>query len=387
MTIFYALKQIRNHWVRTLLAVLGVLIGTCAFIVLINIGLIFKYNMEQELNQIGKNIHIFNLLYPTERAKFITQSQVNNLIVPPVKNIIPIATKSYNYNLSNGKNINLNIIGIPFNMEKPFDINVSQGRLIIPSDERNVTISQPLADEFNDNNEPMQIGFDLLLEHQVLHIVGTHQKQKEGLRTLLFGDVNHQIVMNLDSALKFMPNLSIERLIIELESDDDSKHVLEKIKKRIETLSPDIQVFIQSFTDFYKSTNTITSQFNLFLTLVGSIALLIGGVGIMNIMLVVVTERQGEIGLRMALGANGKQIIALFLIESIIICLLGGIIGIILAMPILYFFMLMTQAPMMFFPKTLIIGFSIPIMIGLFFGIFPAIKASRMDPIKALHDL
>lgn len=387
MTFFYALKQIRNHWVRTLLAVLGVLIGTCAFIVLTNIGLIFKYNMEKELNELGKNIHIFNLLYPTNHAKFLTESNIELLKSNEVRMVIPIATRSYNYKTPNGNTINLNIIGIPFNKQKPFDISVSEGRLIIPTDETNVTISRPLADELSANMEPIQIGLDLLLDHQVLHIVGTHEKQKEGLRTLLFGDVNHQIVMNLNSALKFLPDIAIERIIVELKDDIDPKQELDRIKQKIESMSPDIQVFTQSFTDFFQSTNKVTSQFNLFLVLVGAIALIIGGVGIMNIMLVVVTERQAEIGLRMAIGATTKQIILLFLLESVITCLIGGIIGILLSLPALYLYATMTHTQIMFFPQTLVIGFSIPILIGLFFGIFPAIKASRMDPIKALHDL
>lgn len=387
MTIVYAIKQIKNHWVRTLLAVLGVLIGTCAFIVLTNIGLIFKYNMEKELNEFGKGIHILNLLYPTTNPVFLTESDIEQLKSPQVIAIIPIATKNYTYKTPNGHSVNLNIIGIPFNKEKPFDISVSHGRLIIPSDERNVTLSQPLADELAANMETVQIGLDLLLDHQVLHIVGTHKKQNEGLRTLLFGDVNHQVVMNLNSALKNIPGISIERIIITLKDDQDNQQTLDQIKQKITSFSPGIQVFTQSFSDFFQSTNKVTSQFNLFLILVGAIALIIGGVGIMNIMLVVVTERQAEIGLRMAIGATTKQIILLFLTESVITCLLGGIMGIVLSLPALYLYVSMTHSQMMFFPQTLVVGFSIPILIGLFFGIFPAIKASRMDPIKALHDL
>ena len=232
MTIIYALKQIKNHWVRTLLAVLGVLIGTCAFIVLTNIGLIFKYNMEKELNEL-ENIHIFNLLYPSSNAKFLTEADISKLKNTSTKAIIPIATKSYNYQTPNGNTINLNILGIPFNKQKPFDLSVSEGRLIIPNDERNVTLSKPLADELNANMQPVQIGIDLLLDHQVLHVVVHPSKQSEGLRTLLFGDVNHQIVMNLNSALQYIPDMAIERVIIELKDDTDTKISYFNINKKL----------------------------------------------------------------------------------------------------------------------------------------------------------
>lgn len=386
MILLYALKQIRNHWIRTTLAVLGVLIGTCAFIVLTNVGLIYKYVLEEELNEIGKNTNVVNLLYPPNHAKHLTESDIQLLVKKPIQSITPIAFKSYNYNTPSGKNVNLNIIGLPFNMEKPFNINALEGRLIIPSDETNVTLSQPLVDELSQNKQPTQIGDDFLLDHQVLHIVGKHNKQKEGLRTLLFGEVNHQIVMNLNSALKVIPDLNIERLIVVLENNNNAQEDLDALKENIEQMSPGIQVFIQNFSSMYESTQAISSQFNLFLTLVGFISLLIGGVGIMNIMLVIVTERQSEIGLRMAIGAKTKQIIYLFLIESIVICLLGGIFGMLISAPILYVASIIMHVPFMFFPQTIVIGFMIPIIIGLFFGMFPAIKAARMDPIKALHN-
>lgn len=385
MIFLYALKQIRNHWIRTTLAVLGVLIGTCAFIVLTNIGLIYQFNLEQELNEIGKNTNVINLLYPPNNAKHLTESDIKKLVQKPIKAVIPIAFKSYNYTMPNGNSVNLNIIGIPFNMQKPFDIKALEGRLIIPSDETNVTFSQPLADEMSQNKNTIEIGDDFLLDHQVLHIVGKHSKQKEGLRTLLFGEVNHQIVMNLNSALNVIPDLYIERLIVILENNIHTQEDLEILKNNIERISPGIQVFIQNFSSMYEATQTISMQFNLFLSLVGFISLLIGGVGIMNIMLVIVTERQSEIGLRMAIGAKRSQIIYLFLIESVVICLLGGLTGIVLAIPILYGITLMMRVSFMFFSKTVIIGFTIPIIIGLFFGMFPAIKAARMDPIKALN--
>lgn len=387
MIIIYALKQIKNHLIRTMLAVLGVLMGTCAFIVLTNVGLIYEYNLQKELNEIGQNTHVLNLLYPPKHAKFITENDVKMLINKPIKFIIPLGTKTYNYNTPNGKNVFFNIIGIPFTSEKPFDIEVSEGRLIIPNDETNVTLSRPLADELSENMEPIEVGIDLLLDHQVLHIVGTHKKQKEGLRSLLFDDMNHQVVMNLKSAIKFIPDFSINRLIVILEDDDNTQENLEKIKSSIIDISPGIQVYIQNLSDIFASAKIITNQFNMFLMLVGGISLLIGGVGIMNIMLVVVTERQAEIGLRMAIGAKSSQIIFLFLTESVVICLIGGIIGILLSLPVLYLISIVTAGTFMFFPKTIILGVSIPIIVGLFFGVFPAIKAARMDPIKALNNV
>lgn len=387
MMIGYAFKQIRLHWVRTFFAMMGIIIGTAAFVGLMNIGLIFQTQMQAALDELGQNIQIVNIIYPEQNPHYLTMSMIESLNAPEIVSVLPMATKAYRIRGADGKEVGLNLLALPFNQDKPFKVQITQGRYLIPSDDTQVMISQPLQDDLYHDTLDHEPDETLFLDQQILHVIGVEEKQDEGLKNLLFGDINHQVIMNLKSALNTIPDLHIDRLVIQFEPDVSANDAKTSILFRLKNLSPDSQAFIQNLNDFFKTSRGISKQFSLFLLLVGCIALLIGGIGIMNIMLVVVMERRMEIGLRMAVGANGRQIANLFLTESTLICFTGGVIGLICALPFMYFYCLYAQLPFMLFTKTVLLGLLVPCLIGLFFGVFPAIRATKIDPILALHDL
>ncbi|MPT33531.1 MAG: FtsX-like permease family protein, partial [Flavobacterium sp.] len=120
-------------------------------------------------------------------------------------------------------------------------------------------------------------------------------------------------------------------------------------------------------------------------TAISGISLLIGGIGIMNIMYVSVTERTKEIGLRMSIGANGNNILLQFLVEAILISLTGGLIGIILGIIASKLIQYFLQWPTLISESSVILSFLVCAITGIFFGYYPALKASKLDPIEALH--
>jgi len=128
-----------------------------------------------------------------------------------------------------------------------------------------------------------------------------------------------------------------------------------------------------------------TDILTILLACIAGISLLVGGIGIMNIMYVSVTERTREIGLRMAIGAKGKDILAQFMIEAIIISFTGGIIGIIIGMGASFLVKMAISWPISIQPYSVILSFVVCTIIGVFFGWYPAKKASQMDPIEALR--
>jgi putative ABC transport system permease protein len=141
---------------------------------------------------------------------------------------------------------------------------------------------------------------------------------------------------------------------------------------------------VRKAEDSIQTTNKVFDIITTVITLIAGISLVVGGIGIMNIMLITVTERTREIGIRKALGAKRRDILAQFLIESIIICLIGGGIGIILGIGITAFISALQRWEYLLPWAPILIGLAVSITIGLFFGIYPALKAARLDPVVAL---
>jgi len=125
--------------------------------------------------------------------------------------------------------------------------------------------------------------------------------------------------------------------------------------------------------------------FSLLLGAIGSIALIVGGIGVMNVMLISVTERRREIGLRRALGAQQKDIQTQFIIESVTLCLFGGILGILLGIIVSFIFALISKWEFLISYGSIALGFGVSAAVGIFFGYYPARTASRLDPIRALR--
>ncbi|MBO6254353.1 MAG: FtsX-like permease family protein, partial [Bacteroidaceae bacterium] len=138
--------------------------------------------------------------------------------------------------------------------------------------------------------------------------------------------------------------------------------------------------------EIMETMNTVTGMLTMLLAAIAGISLVVGGIGIMNIMYVSVTERTKEIGLRMSVGARGIDILSQFLIEAVLICLTGGIIGIILGYGLgALVGMLSDQVSVSISGSSVVLSFSVCVLIGMFFGWYPAKKAANLDPIEALR--
>ncbi|HXE52709.1 MAG TPA: FtsX-like permease family protein, partial [Tepidisphaeraceae bacterium] len=142
---------------------------------------------------------------------------------------------------------------------------------------------------------------------------------------------------------------------------------------------------VQSQQDFLNTFNQIAGTFTLLLGAIAGISLVVGGIGIMNIMLVSVTERTREIGLRMAVGARGKDILRQFLVEAIVLCLLGGVIGILFGRGCSLLIEVLLHWPIATSVPAILGALFVSATVGIVFGYYPAWKASRLDPIDALR--
>jgi putative ABC transport system permease protein len=150
------------------------------------------------------------------------------------------------------------------------------------------------------------------------------------------------------------------------------------------TIGAQARFVVRRAEDSIQTTNQVFDIVTTVITLIAGISLVVGGIGIMNIMLVTVTERTREIGIRKALGARRRDILAQFLIESVIICLIGGGLGIVLGIGITAVVSVVQGWAYLLPWFAIAVGLAVSVAIGLFFGIYPAIKAARLDPVVAL---
>jgi putative ABC transport system permease protein len=142
---------------------------------------------------------------------------------------------------------------------------------------------------------------------------------------------------------------------------------------------------VQDMREIVETLASITNVLTALLGAVAAVSLLVGGIGIMNIMLVSVTERTREIGIRLAIGARGREVLMQFLVEAIVLCMLGGVVGMAVGLGGSYFAAQAMSLPFRILPEIVAIAFGFSVLVGVVFGFFPALKASRLNPIEALR--
>ena len=157
-----------------------------------------------------------------------------------------------------------------------------------------------------------------------------------------------------------------------------------RLRHKIRPGQPD-DFFVRNLSSILEARANSSRVMNLLLAAVASISLIVGGIGIMNIMLVSVTERTREIGLRMAVGAKGRDILLQFLIEAVTLSLIGGVIGIVFGLGGSYIIAMIGNSPAIVQPFSIFLAFGFAAAVGVFFGFYPARKAARLDPIEALR--
>jgi len=198
-----------------------------------------------------------------------------------------------------------------------------------------------------------------------------------GLDRLFVNEASARSISRLDTLTEMV--VAVKDIKNVFDAADIIKRVLEVTHNGVD----DYQVVIPK--ELLMEARKTQKTFNMFLAAIGSISLLVGGIGVMNIMLASVSERTREIGIRRAVGATKNDIIIQFLAETILLTFSGGIIGVVFGVTVVYFISSMASWPIMITTWAILLPLILSIMIGIFFGLFPAVKASAMDPITALR--
>ncbi len=396
--ILLALTAIRSNKMRSFLTMLGIIIGISSVIAITSIGDSAKGVVGKEFAAYGMNNMYLYLNWE------MTQDGVENsdLILPEdiealqarfpedIKYIVPYiqAESETKVGRLEGK---LSMYGVGTDYAKyKKNITILHGRMINKSDvegdkDRIVIEKNAALSLFNKENAVGEtLGVVINNEMKDLSVVGVFEVPPSLFDSMFMSEaystyVPYPILQTGDRsnwAIELYTNEQKDQNIL----GNDFKHYLSRIKDK----DPNFYVF-ESAESQMTTVNNILGTLSIAIGAIAAISLVVGGIGIMNIMLVSVTERTREIGIRKSLGARTKDILMQFLIESVIISAIGGVIGTVLGITIAAVGMSFAKIDVVIDPKVIILAVGFSAVVGMFFGLYPARKAAKLDPIEALR--
>lgn len=368
---------------RTLLATIGIVIGSGSVIAMINVGQMVQAEALSQFQKMGPNIINLGL---SGETKSVTPEAVQALArtLPGEPLTAPFSSTHTNWIYAH-KQGDVNIVAADEIIFEIASVKVKKGRYINHLDGY-APFALLGADALRPRGQQQAItprlGDELQLGGTFFQIVG--ELQPYGNNPLLGFDLDNTLFVPLKAILRLGVPLSIQSILLKSPPSADVSAVGAQAKRYLEDrfhgLTVDVQLAEQAIAEIKQQSRLLS----LLLGTMGSISLLVGGIGIMNVMLVSVAERRREIGLRLAVGARPSNIVTLFLMEAAILTTLGGILGLGLGSIIAILVGHFSGTPYFFSPLAALLGIGVSAIIGIFFGFYPAHLASQLNPIEAL---
>jgi len=392
-TLLLALREIRRHLMRSILTTLGVIIGIAGVVTMVTLGNGVSKSIEEQINSLGTN------------AFFIFPAQVGNRQPPPLdmSDVGAVREQIAGVNMAagqverpvtvfhNGQDWNATVEGVGNDYMQARGVEIDEGRQFTPAEEEsgaNVCIIGPtiLEEIFVPDVSP--IGEEMRVGNVSCRVIGLFESRAVGGSNQ---DLDNNVLMPMKNIQRrFIGNDDISYITVSYDAAYDSaamqKAIVDLMRERRNldaNEDPDFDIL-----DTKQANEAVATTIGLMTAMVAAIAgiaLVVGGIGIMNIMLVSVTERTREIGIRLAIGALAAEVRLQFLTEAVVLCCFGGLLGVLMALGLSYWLAGLMEIPWVFSPVTNIIAFLFCALLGIAFGYYPARRASKLDPIDALR--
>jgi len=393
----YALK--RNK-LRALLTMLGIIIGVASVIAMLAIGQGSKKSIQDQISSMGTNLVSVSPSSQQRGGIQLGNTAANSLTTkdleairsecPSISDLSPEVRANGQAVYSN-KNWPTNLYGSNTEYLRIKIIEVAEGRSFTEKEVRSsakvcligLTVIENL---FGKNANPL--GLSIRFKKIPFKIIGvlkskgtnTNGQDQDDLLLAPYTTVQKRVLAT--TSFQSIQSSAINESATK-NAADEMEQALRKSHKLKDTDENDFR--IRSQDQLVSTSGSVSNVLTILLGAIASISLLVGGIGIMNIMYVSVTERTREIGLRMAVGGRGKDILMQFLIESILISIIGGVIGIFVGIGASNLIGILMKWPVVVLPASVVISFLVCTVIGIFFGWYPARKAASLNPIDALH--
>ncbi|HVO91670.1 MAG TPA: ABC transporter permease [Terriglobales bacterium] len=390
-----ALRELRRNVMRSFLTILGIVIGVAAVIVMVTLGSGATVQVSQQIASLGSNVVI---LIPGQmgpgRSSSLAQFNDNDVEaivreIGELKAVAPAASKSLTAIFAN-KNWATAVTGTTNDYFTAANWVLARGRTFTESDLRAgkavCVIGATVVKELFGAQDPL--GNKLRLKNVSCEVIG--QLEAKG-QSVMGRDQDDLIIIPLRT---FQRRIAGNRdiALIQLSVRDESaldrvKSALERLMRERRHIAPNEENDF-SVMDTRQIAQTLTGTtriLTLLLSAVAAVSLLVGGIGIMNIMLVSVTERTREIGIRLAIGAYERDVLMQFLVEAMVLASFGGLFGVLLALAASAALAQVLQVPLVFNPGIMVLAFLFSGAVGVIFGYVPARRAAQLDPIEALR--
>ena len=397
-TFAVALSSIRANALRSILTMLGIIIGVGAVITMVALGTGAQKAVEERIAALGANVFTVFAGQGRSGAIMITDRTVlstddyDALVrdATLLKAVVPEAQQAQQVVFGN-QNRNLQVIGTTANYTDVRNYTVPFGRMFTNGDDasrqRYAVLGSAVPEMFGGNPAAM-IHQTILIRGIPFEILGVlSTKGASGG----FQNPDEQILIPLQTAqYRVFGSKRLRSMSIQVEDGipiEQGMVDLERVLRREHHIRPggDNDFTIRNQQDILQTQQQATQVFTTLLASIAAVSLVVGGIGIMNIMLVSVTERTREIGVRKALGATRGNILLQFMIEALTLCILGGAVGVLLGIATTIVLARVMQWNTLISPSAVIVAFGFSALVGLFFGIWPARRAARLDPIVALR--
>jgi putative ABC transport system permease protein len=400
-----ALVALRVNALRSALAMLGVIIGVASVIVLVSISEGTKQAVEEQIASFGANLLIIrpgSSMFGGRRGGAGTADPLTDGDVGAIRNeIAGLAGVSGEVSTMStvvfgGVNWSTRIQGVNPDYFAARGWTVADGRAFSGAEEqsgrRYALVGQSIVEELFDGADPL--GQAIRIAGHPFEVIGTLERKGEtswgqDQDDVIFAPLN-TIRQRFGAGISVTQRDAVQTVYADIAPGESTGRVIADIENllRIRRDIPpgaEDDFVVGSLAEFIRARNETESQLGLLLAVGAGIVLLVGGIGIMNIMLVSVTERTREIGLRLAVGARRRDIRNQFLIESIVLCLVGGLAGLVAGVAGTLVYAEVGQLEIAIDPVIVAIAIGASGLVGIFFGLYPAHRASRLDPIEALR--
>ena len=413
------IKSLLLHKMRSGLTMLGIIFGVCSVIAMLAIGEGASYEAQEAIKRLGSSNIILRSIKPTQDSKSastgrsfvneygITYGDVTRLdtTIPGIRRVLPMRIIRDEVRFNNLVQ-QAQIIGTHPIYTEMSSVEILRGRFLTETDETHMNnvcvLTLSLAEKLFPYQDPLEeevkIGSDYFSVVGLLRERATAEKrpqsgQMEGqpldnnvyvpLSTTRsrFGET----IIRRSAGTYEAEKVQLHQVTVQFNSVDDVEVAVPQIRTLLKRFHPKSDYEIIVPLELLRQAEQTKRIFNIVLGSIAAISLVVGGIGIMNIMLATVTERTREIGIRRALGAKKKDIITQFLVETVVLSVGGGLIGVVVGVATPLLVSQLTDMKTIVTPMSVLISFSISGAVGIVFGIYPASRAAALDPIEALR--